>query len=183
MSPEQLPDLTRRVFLNRTLQALGVAAALPLSAACFGDAPTPLSNPGIPPLVFLNPQEYATLVALGDTLIPPGGAFEIGARDVGLASRIDSYLPRMDPEIATGFRGALAYVEQEAPGLTAKKVPFSTLSEDDRTAVLHAMIQSGGLARSVFDATKYVCLVHFYTMDQTWKFTGYDGPMLLENAK
>lgn len=183
MKLDHLPEYTRRVFLNRTLQALGAAATLPLATACFGEAQAAASTPGVPPLVFLNTREYTTLVALGDALIPPGGAFEIGAGDVGLARRIDSYLPRMDPGIATGFRGALAFVEEQSPALAGKETPFSALSEGDRAAVLNGMLRSDGLARGVFTATKYVCVVHFYTVDETWKFTGYDGPMLLENER
>ena len=183
MDPFNLPQVTRRVFLNRTLQALGAVATLPLAATCIREARASAPSPDIPPLLFLNDREYATLVALGDALIPPGGAFEIGARDVGLARRIDSYLPRMDPEVATGFRGALAWIETEGPGMAGKDAPFSALGGDDRAAVLDGMLRSDGLARGVFVATKYVCLVHFYTVDETWKFTGYDGPMLLEGAK
>ena len=183
MYPDNLPEVTRRVFLNRTLQALGAAATLPLASAFGGEVRAAAPTPGIPPLIFLNGQEYTTLVALGDTLIPPGGAFRIGASDVGLARRIDSYLPRMDPEVATGFRGALAWLETQAPGLAGKDAHFSALGDDDRAAVLNAMLRSDGLARGVFTATKYVCSVHFYTVDETWKFTGYDGPMLLEGAK
>lgn len=183
MSPMHLPETTRRVFLNRTLQALGAAAVLPLASAGFADATQDDGNPAVPKLVFLSPGEYATLDAVGDALIPAGGAFEIGARDVDLARRIDSHLPRMDPGVATGFRGALAFIEKEAPGLAGKQAPFSALGESDRAAVLTAMLQGDGLSRGVFTATKYVCLVHFYTIDETWQFTGYDGPLPLEGVQ
>lgn len=178
MSPEHLPETTRRVFLNRTLQALGAAAVLPLASAGFANAPKEDLKPETLKLEFLNAGEYATLDAVGDTLIPAGGAFEIGARDVDLARRIDSYLPRMDPGVATGFRGALAFIEKEAPGLAGKQAPFSALSESERAAALTAMLQDDGLARGVFTATKYVCVVHFYTIEDTWQFTGYDGPLV-----
>jgi hypothetical protein len=183
MKDIHLPDFTRRVFLNRSLQALGAAATVPLATAWLAETSAAADQPGKAPLAFLTPGEYATLDALGDALIPAGGAFEPGARDVDLARRIDSYLPKMDPGVAAGFRGALAFVEQEAPGLAGKKPPFSALSQADRGEVLTAMLQDGGLARGVFTATKYVCVAHFYTIDETWKFTGYDGPMLLEGAQ
>lgn len=32
----QIPEMTRRVFLNQTLQALGAAAAIPLAACTVG---------------------------------------------------------------------------------------------------------------------------------------------------
>jgi hypothetical protein len=186
----ELPEITRRVFLNRTLQALGAAAAMPLVAACAKkEAPVEAIPPAapqaaeVPPLEFLSEDEYITLDAAGDTLIPSGGAFELGAREAGLARRIDHYLPKMDPGVSTGFRGALAFVEQQAPEMAGKAAPFSALSEEDRTAVLAAMLQAGGLPAGIFLALKYVCMGHFYTMDETWQYTGYDGPMLLEATK
>ena len=187
----ELPEVTRRVFLNRTLQALGAAAAMPLVVACSKRESPPSETPAasapeptaqLPPLEFLNEDEYVSLDAVGDTLIPQGGAFEMGAREAGLAKRIDHYLTKMDPAVSTGFRGALAFLEQQAPELAGKAAPFSALPEDDRAAVLNAMLQAGGLPAGIFLALKYVCMGHFYTMDQTWQYTGYDGPMLLEGS-
>jgi hypothetical protein len=180
MISSPLPDFTRRLFLSRTLQLLGTTAALPLASTCLADSQAEES--GVPALEFLHVVEHATLEALADTFIPAGGAFETGARDVGLASRIDHYLPRIDPAVATGFRGALAFVETEAPMLAGKKAPFSSLSPDDREAVLTAMLETSGLPRNIFVAAKHFCLVHFYTIPDTWQFTGYDGPMLTGDA-
>lgn len=123
------------------------------------------------------------LESVTDTMIPRGGAFELGARDVGLAARIDSHLPRLDPAVAQGFRGALVFVEQQAPSLAGKAAPFSGLSEEERTAVCNAMLQAGGLPAGVFMAMKFFSLSYFYTLDATWKYTGYDGPMLLEDSR
>lgn len=179
----QPPEVTRRVFLNRTLQTLGAAATLPLTATqtlAGGGAGSALD---LPELEFLRPGEFATLAALADSLIPQGGAFGLGARDVGLARRIDSYLPTLDPAVANGFRGALAYVESQAPALAGEPAPFSALGDRERENVLEAMLRQPGLSRAVFIAMKYFCVVHFYTVDETWEFTGYDGPMLLEDME
>jgi hypothetical protein len=100
---------------------------------------------------------------------------------VDLARRIDGYLPRMHPDVVTGIRGALAFVEQKAPGLAKKDGAFTALQAADRTAVFSAMLAAPGLTASIFVALKYLCCGHFYTMDRTWKYTGYDGPMLLED--
>ena len=40
------------------------------------------------------------------------------------------------------------------------------------------MLKAGGLPAGIFLALKYLCVNYFYTMDDTWKYTGYDGPML-----
>jgi len=189
MDTIQMPEMTRRVFLNRTLQALGAAAAMPLASyATMSDsaptaAPEKSSTITAPALKFLTPEQYATLEAISDTMIPQGGAFAPGAQDLGLAARVDAYLPRFDPAVAQGIRGALVFVEQQAPALAGKAARFSALSEDDRAAVCNAMLRGGGMPASIFLAMKWVSTSFFYTMDATWKFTGYDGPMLLEESR
>jgi hypothetical protein len=190
MNTIQLPEMTRRVFLNRTLQALGAAAAMPLASyatevdSAEAGAPTKsASTATMPALRFLTPEQYATLEAISDTIIPQGGAFAPGARDLGLAARVDAYLPKFDPAVALGIRGALVFVEQQAPALAGKSAPFSGLSQDDRVAVCNAMLRAGGMPTSVLLATKWISTSFFYTMDATWKFTGYDGPMLLEESR
>jgi hypothetical protein len=184
MHEAELPAVTRRIFLSNALQALGAAAALPLVAAAHGGMETAAAEQSAaPPLKVLSPVEYAVLQAVAETMIPQGGAFEMGARDVDLARRIDSYLPRLQPPLVTGFRGALVFTEQQAPGLAGKKGAFTSLSETDRAAVLSAMLAAGGLPASVFLGLKSACTTYFYTLDATWKHTGYDGPMLLEDRK
>jgi hypothetical protein len=184
MNMLQLPEMTRRVFLNRTLQALGAAVTMPL-AGIAAEAAAASATPAAanPDLKFLSAEQYGTLDAVCDTMIPRGGAFELGARDVGLAARIDGYLLKFDPTVAQGVRGALVFVEQKAPELAGKPAPFSGLSADERTAVLEAMLKAGGLPAGILLALKYVSVSHFYTVDTTWKLTGYDGPMLLEQAR
>ncbi len=185
-----VPDFTRRVFLHRTLQTLGAAVAAPFTSSAVASvepSTETIARTGaaveIPPLKLLTRDQYVALEAITDTMIPQGGAFELGALDVGVAARIDSYLPRLDPAVTQGFRGALVFVEQQAPSLAGKAAPFSSLSEADRTAVCSAMLQAGGLPAGIFLAMKSFSLTYFYTLDATWKYTGYDGPMLLEDVR
>ena len=175
----QMPPMTRRIFLNRTLQALGAAAAAPIVAkmALASGTPEKVSQP----FAVLSEEEYHILQAIADTMIPPGGAFDLGASDVDLARRIDAYMPKIDGNVVTGIRGAMAFVEQKAPGLAGKEGTFSALSRDDRAAVFKGMISAGGLAAGAFLGLKWICLTYFYTMDKVWPSVGYDGPMLLED--
>jgi len=177
-----LSSFNRRVFLDHALQVLGAAALAPLAPAiALGAEPaTPAASQAAGTLTA---GEYIALAAIADTMIPHGGAFDLGARDVNLARRIGSYLPKLQPPVALGFHGALAFTESQAPLLAGKKAPFSALPEADRAAVLSAMLAAGGLPTLIFLALKSVCVTHFYTLDATWKFTGYDGPMLLEDRQ
>jgi hypothetical protein len=174
-----LPEFTRRIFLSRGLQALGAVAALPFVA---GQVLAATDNTSATPaLHVLTPGEYTVLAAVADTMIPQGGVFEMGAADVDLARRIDSYLPRLHPDMIVGLRGALAFVDQKAPALAKKPATFAALAPADREAVFAAMLASPGLPASVLLALKYLCISHFYAIDATWKLIGYDGPKLLED--
>ena len=176
-----LSSFNRRIFLNHSLQALGAAALAPLATSAFGAEAAAFSTAVA--AANLTSVEYIALAAIADTMIPHGGAFDLGARDVNLARRIGSYLPKLQPPVALGFHGALAFTENQAPMLAGRKAPFSALPEADRAAVLSAMLAAGGMPTLIFLALKSVCVTHFYTLDATWKFTGYDGPMLLEDRK
>jgi hypothetical protein len=179
MKDAELPDFARRTFLTRGLQALGAAAVFPYVAGQVLAAAGQTSAP--PALHVLTSGEYTILAAFADTMIPRGGAFEMGAADVDLARRIDSYLPRLNPDMIVGVRGALVFVDQKAPGLAKKPGTFAALAPTDREAVFAAMLASPGLPASVLLALKYLCISHFYAIDATWKFIGYDGPKLLED--
>jgi len=190
MDTIQVPELTRRVFLSRTLQALGAAAVMPLASCATAPATSSAAaaggtaaETGVPQLRFLTPGQYLTLEAMSDTIIPGGGAFEPGARDLGLAARVDAYLPKFDPAVAQGIRGALVFVEEQAPALAQQKAPFSSLSDEDRVAVCKAMLAAGDLPAGILLAMKWVSMSFFYTMDATWQYTGYDGPMLQEGSR
>ena len=182
MAAPELPDFARRIFLHRSLQALAALAVVPVNNLVLAGTANSESGAALA-TVFLSPAELAILDRVADTLIPSGGAFDIGAADVKLAQRIDRYLPKLDPRVSTGFRGALAFIEQKAPAMAEKPAPFTQLGASDRTAVLEAMLKAGGLPEGIFLGLKYVAMGHFYTMDVTWQYTGYDGPMLLEKAK
>ncbi len=177
----ELPEFTRRIFLSRTLQALGAAAALP--AVGVGAMAAESVAKTTPALKVLTLPEYAVLAAIADTIIPHGGAFDLGATDVDLARRIDSYLPKLHPDVVTGVRGALVFVEQQAPEFAKKQGTFTTLSGAERAEVLQAMSAAPGVPASVFLALKFTCCNYFYSLDATWKYTGYDGPMLLEDKR
>jgi len=45
------------------------------------------------------------------------------------------------------------------------------------------MLRAGDMPARILLAMKWVSMSFFYTMDATWKSTGYDGPMLLEDSR
>jgi hypothetical protein len=171
-----LPELTRRALLSRSLAVLGVAAGLPglvpAGAPAVG-APAEAAPAG---LRVLAPGEWQVLAAVADTVIPRGGAFPLGAADLGLAARIDALLAAQPAELAAGARGALLLLEYGAPLLAGRLARFSRLGEAERAEVFGSLPGRFGLARRVYSGLRGLCLFAFYAQPESWPAVGYEGP-------
>lgn len=169
-----IPELSRRVFLRRSLHAAGALTLAPgLSIGCApGDvarAPTDLR--------VLDPGEWALLGVVADTLIPRGGAFELGARDVDLATRIDAFLAGESVAVLRGLSAALLLIEWGSPLASGRVARFSRLGADERAACIDALCRSRiDLLREVYAGLKQLCFFTFYAIDASWPAVGYDGP-------
>jgi len=169
-----LPVATRRAFLKGSLQAVGIAAALPL-VSCAEEAAAPAADSG--DLRVLRAGEYLVLAAAADALVPRGGAFAAGARDVDVARRIDTALTGESEAVVRGLRAALLLLEYGGGVLARRIGRFSCLDEDARSEVLESLRTSGfGLARGVYLGLKRLCVFFFYAQPQAWEGIGYDGP-------
>jgi hypothetical protein len=169
-----IPESSRRVFLCRSLQAAGALALAPgLAVGCApGDAARAPAD-----LQVLDPGEWALLDVVADTLVPRGGAFELGARDVDLARRIDAFLADESAAVQRGFSSALRLVEWGSPPVSGRAARFSRLGPDDRAACIEALCHSRiGLLRDVYFGLKQLCFFTFYAVDAVWPALGYDGP-------
>lgn len=127
----------------------------------------------------LDAAQWALLDAVADTFVPRGGAFELGARDVDLARRIDALLADAAPAVRDGLGAALLVVEWVAPLAAGRIGRFSGLDEAGRAASIDALRASRfGLLRDVYAGLKQACLFSFYAVDASWAATGYDGPLV-----
>jgi Gluconate 2-dehydrogenase subunit 3 len=170
----ELPAVTRRVLLRRSLHAAGALAVLPgFALACApADAVRAPSD-----LRVLDAAQWAVLDAVADTFVPRGGAFPLGARDVELARRIDAFLAGEPPALVGGLGAALVAVEWAAPVAAGRFGRFSRLDADARTAAIDALCRSRvGLLRDVYAGLKQLCCFTFYALDASWAAIGYDGP-------
>jgi len=171
-----LPEVSRRAFLSGGLRAAGALALLPgLSLAC-GAADAARAPAG---LRVLTPAQWTVLDAVADAIVPPGGAFELGARGVDLATRIDGFLASESRALLAGLGSALLLVERVSPLLAGRLTPFSQQDEAGRTACLEALGASRvSTLREVFGGMKTLCLFAFYAADASWPALGYDGPLV-----
>jgi hypothetical protein len=173
-----LPDLSRRTFLRRSLQLAGAAATWPMlgTTGCAEDG-SRIASPGEGGI--LGASARATLEAVAETLVPSGGPFAAGAREVELAARVERLVAEAPPELQRGFRGALLVVEWASPLLAGRLARFSTLPIDQRLVCVRALVESRlDLAREVYAGLKQICLFVFYAQDASWSSLGYDGPWI-----
>ncbi len=177
-----MPMATRRLFLQQSVLALA-ATIMPPTLLAAVDLPASPESSEHKALQSLNADDYRVLAAVADTIIPSGGAFPTGARDINLVSRIDSYIHPSDEELITGIRGALMFTEHKAPELIGAKAPFTQLDDEQKEQVLHAMNQGSPLTNTIFTALRGLCLFYFYTDEQVWPHFGYDGPLILQAQK
>ena len=176
-----IPELSRRVFLRRSLYAAGALAVVPgLAVGCARDDAA--LAPG--DLRVLDAAEWALLGAVADTFIPHGGAFELGARDVELPRRIDAFLAGERPAVLRGVSAALLVVEWASPLAAGRFARFSQLDAEARAACVAALCKSRvGLLRDVYAGLKQLCMFTFYAIDATWPALGYDGPWVATSAR
>jgi hypothetical protein len=176
----ELPAITRRVLLRRSLQAAGALATLPgFALAC---APADVER-APSDLRVLDAAQWSVLDVVADTFVPRGGAFPLGARDVDLARRIDSLLVGEPPAVLRGLVAALFAIEWAAPLATGRFARFSRLDAEARTAAVEALCRSRvALLRDVYAGLKQLCSFSFYAIDASWAATGYDGPWVKSAA-
>lgn len=176
----QLPEPTRRAFLRSTLRGAGALALAPaIAVGCAperrAEAPTDLA--------VLGAAEWGLLAVIADVFVPRGGAFELGASDLDLATRMDGHLARERPEVVRGLRGALWLVEWASPFVGGYVGRFSALDVEGRIRCIDALRTSRfATLRAVFAGLKTLCLFAFYSADASWTALGYDGPLVRDRS-
>lgn len=176
-----LPMATRRLFLQRSMLALA-ATMVPPSLYAAAELSPAISDPQHPPLRVLSADAYQILNAVSDALIPSGGSFEPGARDIDLALRIDSYLQPEDTDLLAGIQGALLFMQHKAPSLIGSSALFSELDVATRERVLLALKAAGGVPLSIFSALRGLSIFYFYTDERVWPHIGYEGTLLSQST-
>jgi hypothetical protein len=171
--PSAEPAFPRRIFLKRSLQAAGALIVLPrfvagCSAAPRGEVPAGLKT--------FSADEYLIAAAVADTLIPDGGAFEAGARSLGLAKRLDEFLVGESQKVVKGTLAALWTLEYGGILLAGQFGRFSSMSPERRIRYFEKLPLGFETGRAIFLGLKRAFVFLFYNMDGSWPAVGYDGP-------
>jgi len=125
----------------------------------------------------LSAQDFRTLSALAEAILPAGNGFPKGARELLLPEAFDHFLADEPEFVASDLRMALTLVEFGPVWFSGRAATFSHLPVQKRLALFLAWSQSERLLlRQVTLAfRKFFCLV-FYDHEEVWPHIGYDGP-------
>ncbi len=127
----------------------------------------------MPELRFLTPAEFEVLRAVADAMVPRGGAFALGAEDVGVAEAIDGLLHYFPADLRVGFRRVLWFV-RISPLLSLKFTTFTGMSPEERTAYLRGWEESRFYPRRiVITMIKLLVTMVFYADPRVEKILGY----------
>lgn len=163
----------RRVFLRRSLQMAGLLAALPATVGgCSRSREVAVPHD----LRVLSPDEYLIADAFADALIPHGGAFEPGARDVDLIRHLDGFLTHEPEPVVRGLTSSLWTLEYGGVLLVGRFGRFTAMSAQSRTVYLQKLPLGFEIGRTIYLGLKHSLYFLFYNLDQTWQYVGYDGP-------
>ncbi len=169
------PAFPRRIFLGRSLQLAGALLLAPL-VPTLGRAGETAAEACCKPLAVFTEAELEIARAVAETLIPEGGANPAGGRSVDLARRLDTFLASEPEDLARGVRSALWAVEYGAPILAGRFGRLTRMRPHQREAYLAALPHRYPLARNIYAGLKQAFFFLFYSVDESWPATGYDGP-------
>lgn len=126
----------------------------------------------------LHAGQLATLAAVADAIIPRGGAFPLGAADVGVAGRLDRYLNAFSP--ATRRQVALLLAAWDLSPLVSRYLrPFSRLSAAERERfVEEAALSRYPWRRIPITALKQLCGLTFGAAPEVEAAFGFTGTCL-----
>ncbi len=175
--PINIPETTRRIFLKRSIQALGALAVAPVltSVEALAEEKVTSSHTQGP----FSEVELNILSTITDAIIPQNGAFGTGALDVNLAKLINTHLTYADQDMVKGLQGAMLFVEHESPKMIEEKsLKFSQLTITKRTKILELLATLDGVAVQVFAGFKALSLFFFYSTEQSWSEIGHLPPLV-----
>jgi hypothetical protein len=155
-----------------TLLALAIWAAIP----SFGD-------PAMRDLAPSADRSVATsevFAAVLEAMIPAGGPFAEGARDLPVAADVEAFVAGVGPQSPRFLEWGLRIFDLSALFLPPFRLRrFSKLTLDQRVAVLEAWEASRWIVRRQFiHVVKLLAMSHFYSRPEIAPRLGYPPPLL-----
>jgi hypothetical protein len=175
---EDFAIVSRRRFLRLSLATgafllMGVAGLLALRGRA----------PRVGGLRVLTGREHRTLAQLARALFPVEDAFPVGASDVDLAGAFDAFLAD-EPEWNRKDLSRALFLLEIGPIVFERRLrTFSGLSPVERLAHFQGWAEGGPLRRQVATAFRRFRALVFYDAPAVWPHIGYDGPLVVADAR
>ncbi len=120
-----------------------------------------------------------TLNALIETMLPAGGAFNVGGRDTALAEDLSGYFRHLHPRGALGLALLLTGMEFAPYVFGPRRTRFTRLTVPERERFLSGFEQSRlAPRRQLFASLKLVTTMHFYGYAAVQGSIGFDREYL-----
>ena len=108
--------------------------------------------------------EHKILRSFGEAMIPKGGPFALGVKDIDMASSVEKLFLGMDPFILKGLKWLLKFFELSPILFIFKLNTFTKMSEQDRESYLIRLENSSlYICRAMFLALKTISVIVFYS--------------------
>lgn len=135
-----------------------------------------LASPGTK---YIDSKEESILLALGETIVPHGGAFSIGFSDVRdeCLAEVRGLLATLDPVTLVGTRLLLRAVNF-SPVLVAGRLTTITRMPQSERAPFLVRLENSRISpiRAAFVALKVVALLPFFNLPEAERAVGYVAP-------
>ncbi len=123
-------------------------------------------------LKVLNQRLYEITQAIADAIVPQGGAFEIGAKDIDTALIFDHYIDRMS-KLQLKFIKYIIYMFEYSPMFTKLK-RFTKMSSNERLDYLKGWENSKlSSKRQILIMMKLLLMMCFYSNKAAQDAIGY----------
>ncbi len=131
-------------------------------------------------LKVFNQKLYNIIQVIGDTIVPSGGAFQIGSKDVDGALLLDHYIDRMS-KLQLKLIKLILYVFEYTPMLTKFK-KFSAMTPEQRLSYLLSWENSRFLfKRNIFLLIKMMIMMAVYSDDRVSAAIDYIPECLIKD--
>ncbi len=164
---------TRRGFLRLS----GTTAALTALAGLRAVPPAAAAEPGGTPV--FDETEREILTALMERMVDTGDPAAPAVRDTRAVATVETLCETLDPGVVRQLRLGLRLFEYGPLVFELTLARFTGMSDARKDASLRGWMESRfALRRLAFLGLRNVCLLGYYSQEETWPLIGYAGPLL-----
>ena len=165
---------TRRGFLQLAGTSAALSALGQLGFASLAPAARAAAGPS-----FFDPVETEILTQVMERIVDTGVPEAPRVRDTGAVACVDLLCRSLDPAHSAPLPLALRLFEWGPIFFDLRFTRFTRMGDAEKDASLYAWMNSRlELRRLAFRGVRNLCLLGYYSQEETWPLIGYRGPLL-----